>query len=160
LQGKILRLSPDGSIPEDNPFFAQTDGNSTLHPQDLAATPPLAAIIDSTTPLEVRVRSYLDVNCAAFHRLGGPARGNFDARFNVPLNGQNLLNGELVAGDLGIPGARVIVPGHPEKSVMLRRLSHNDFFRMPPVSVNEDAQPIVTPLEEWNEGMAKTARTK
>lgn len=132
----------------------------TLQPQDLAAIPPLAAITDSTAPLEVRVRSYLDVNCAACHRPGGPSRGNFDARFIVPLNEQNLLNGELVAGDLGIPGARVIVPGHPEKSVMLRRLSHNDFFRMPPVSVNEDAQPIVTPLKEWIEGMARTARTK
>ncbi|HYV30498.1 MAG TPA: PQQ-dependent sugar dehydrogenase, partial [Candidatus Binatia bacterium] len=26
LQGKILRLNPDGSIPEENPFFAQTTG--------------------------------------------------------------------------------------------------------------------------------------
>jgi len=23
LQGKLLRLNPDGSIPEDNPFYAQ-----------------------------------------------------------------------------------------------------------------------------------------
>src|SRR5262249_46161669 len=26
LQGKMLRLNPDGSIPEDNPFYAQTQG--------------------------------------------------------------------------------------------------------------------------------------
>ena len=26
LQGKILRINPDGSIPEDNPFFSQTTG--------------------------------------------------------------------------------------------------------------------------------------
>jgi glucose/arabinose dehydrogenase len=26
--GKVLRINPDGSIPEDNPFFAQTTGNN------------------------------------------------------------------------------------------------------------------------------------
>jgi hypothetical protein len=115
----------------------------------LAAVPKLAALDDQTAPPELRVRSYVDANCAACHRPGGPSRGNFDARATTPLSEQNLIDGELVAGDIGIPGARVIVPGHPEKSVMLQRLRRDDFVRMPPVNVNHEPQPVAPLLEAW-----------
>jgi len=114
-----------------------------------AALPKLAALDDVTASPELRVRSYLDVNCAACHHPGGPSRGNFDARFITPLAKQNVVDGLPAAGDLGLPGARVILPGHPEKSLMLQRLTRNDFFRMPPISVNNEPQPILPVLEEW-----------
>jgi hypothetical protein len=117
-------------------------------------------LTDTTASLELRVRSYLDVNCAACHRPGGPSRGNFDARFITPLAAQNLLNGELAAGDLGIPGSRVIVPGHPETSVLFQRLSRNDPFRMPPVALNDGPPPIVPTLKRWIEGMLDRTGTK
>lgn len=117
----------------------------------LAGLPRLAALNDPNAPAELRVRSYLDVNCASCHRPGGPSRGNFDARFITPLHAQNIINGELAAGDLEIGGAGVVVPGEPEKSVLLERLSRNNAFRMPPISVNEDPQPIVGTLREWIE---------
>lgn len=104
---------------------------------------------DDTAPPEVRLRSYLDVNCSACHRPGGPSRGNFDARFTTPLADQKIIHGELVAGDLGIPGAQIIVPGAPEKSVMLQRLLRDDAVRMPPVNVNHEPSPVVPLLEQW-----------
>jgi glucose/arabinose dehydrogenase/mono/diheme cytochrome c family protein len=115
----------------------------------LSDVPQLAALDDSTASLELRVRSYLDVNCAACHRPGGPSRGNFDARLTTPLSAQKLVNGELIAGDLAIPGARIIVPGHPEKSVLLQRLLRDDVVRMPPVNVNHEPQPVAPLVEEW-----------
>jgi glucose/arabinose dehydrogenase len=118
-------------------------------PPDLSTTPPLAALDDASAPLEMRVRSYLDVNCAICHRPGGPSRGSFDARFLTPLAKQNLLGGELLAGDLGIPGARVVVPGIPERSVLLQRLVRTDATRMPPVAVNALSSPVAPLLETW-----------
>jgi hypothetical protein len=48
-----------------------------------------ASLSDSSASREVRVRSYLDANCAHCHRPGGvPAL--FDARFSTPLSAQNL----------------------------------------------------------------------
>jgi hypothetical protein len=118
-------------------------------PPDPANTPRLAALDDASAPLELRVRSYLDVNCAACHRPGGPSRGSFDARFLTPLAQQNLLGGELLAGDLGIPGARVLVPGHPDRSILLQRLVRADATRMPPVAVNALPSPVAPLLETW-----------
>ncbi|MEQ2009387.1 MAG: hypothetical protein ABMA26_21605, partial [Limisphaerales bacterium] len=120
-----------------------------LRAGDFASLPRLAPLDDATAPLELRVRSYLDVNCSACHRPGGPSRGNYDARLATPLADQKLVHGELVAGDLGIAGARVIVPGSLEKSALYQRLNRNDFFRMPPVSVNDEAQPVLPVLAEW-----------
>ena len=118
----------------------------------------LVPLGDTGAPLEHRVRSYLDVNCSACHRPGGPSRGNFDARFITPLGDQELINGELVAGDLGIPGARVIVAGDPDKSILLQRVLRHDSFRMPPTAVNDDPQPIVGPLREWILSLGRSAR--
>src|SRR5205085_5361317 len=108
-----------------------------LREAQLAELPRLAAIGNTNASLELRVRSYLDANCAFCHRPGGPSRGVFDARFSTPLAQQGLINGELAGGDLGIAGARMVAPGEPAKSILYQRLKRTDFFRMPPVAVND-----------------------
>ncbi|MGB0582964.1 MAG: PQQ-dependent sugar dehydrogenase, partial [Limisphaerales bacterium] len=115
--------------------------------------PGLAAIDDETAPLAYRVRSYLDVNCATCHRPGGPSRGNFDTRFNTPLRQQGLIRGQPVVSDMGISGAQIVVPGQPDKSLLLQRMTHPDIFRMPPVALNPDPSPIVPLLRQWIEGL-------
>jgi len=111
--------------------------------------PRLVPLEDLSAPSELRVRSYLDVNCSACHRPGGFARSAFDARFTTPLSQQGLINGALIAGDLGIAGARVIVPGSPEKSVLYQRLRRNDFFRMPPDATTDEPSPLLPVLDQW-----------
>ena len=109
----------------------------------------LKTLEDPEATLEERARSYIDANCANCHRPGGPSRGFFDARFTTPLSEQNLVNGKLMAGDLGIPGAKVIVPGSPEKSILFQRMKRHDAFRMPPVAVNHHPSPALPIIEEW-----------
>jgi len=99
--------------------------------------------------LEDRVRSYLHGNCAVCHQPGGASRGLFDARITTPLAQAGIINGELAAGDLGISGAKVVVPGAPDKSIMVRRLKDTGFFRMPPVQYHNEPSPIVPLVEEW-----------
>jgi len=115
----------------------------------LESLPRLAGSGEETAPLELRVRSYLDVNCSTCHRPGGLSRGLFDARIATPLREQGLIDGPLIAGGLGIADARVIVPGNPAKSILLERARRTDFFRMPQVAVNDEPQPVVPLLEEW-----------
>ncbi len=120
---------------------------------DGKTAPRLAALDDATAPLELRVRSYLDTNCAACHRPGGPARGNFDARFATPLAASHLLDAALVAGDLGVAGAKLVVPGAPERSMLHLRLARTDALRMPPIALSAEPAPVLAPLAEWIRGL-------
>jgi hypothetical protein len=97
------------------------------------------------------IRSFLDVNCASCHRPGGAGRGLYDARATTPLAEQQLINGPLLSGELGVPGAKVIVPGHPEKSMLYLRLKKppGDPMRMPPGCSSPATPPIVPILETW-----------
>lgn len=110
---------------------------------------PAADWQNPETPLEARVRSYLHGNCAVCHQPGGASRGAFDARITTPLDEAGIINGPLAAGDLGIPGAKIVVPGEPDKSILYRRLKAADFFRMPPVQYHNEPSPILPVMEQW-----------
>ncbi|HEY4417080.1 MAG TPA: PQQ-dependent sugar dehydrogenase [Verrucomicrobiae bacterium] len=107
----------------------------------------LVNLTNTTAALELRVRSYLDANCAMCHRPGGVG-AFFDARFGTPLNKQNLINGP-VANLLGIPGAKVVAPGDPQKSILFHRLSLVGEGQMPPIARNIVDDPAVTLIGQW-----------
>jgi|GEM_PF-654637 len=119
---------------------------------DLQKLPELVALDAIEANLTARVRSYLDVNCSHCHQPGGLSRGQFDARITTRLEDQGLVNGPLIAGDMGIEDARLVKPGHPEASILLERLKRKDFFRMPPVVMHDVESPLIPVLEAWIEG--------
>ena len=109
----------------------------------------LVPVTDQTAPLEYRVRSYLDSNCAQCHRPGG-ARAEFDARLDTPLQLQKLIGGPLIGADLGVPGARVVTPGAPERSMIYLRMSRRqDVFNMPPLATNVVDADAVAAVAAW-----------
>lgn len=126
-----------------------------LAPAELAAFPRLVSLDDPAAPLESRVRSYFDVNCALCHRPGGLARGHLDLRHATPNLAARLSAADLFAGDLGLTGARLLTPGDPEKSILYQRILRTDPFRMPAIAVNDDAQPILGTLAEWIRSLAR-----
>lgn len=107
----------------------------------------LANITNAAAALELRARSYLDANCAMCHRPGAVG-AFFDARFDTPLRKQNLLNGP-VGNQLGIAGAKVVVPGDPSKSILLRRASLVGENQMPPLGRNVVDETAVSLLSKW-----------
>jgi uncharacterized repeat protein (TIGR03806 family) len=114
----------------------------------------LVAVGDGSAPLEHRVRSYLDANCAQCHRPGG-TRGLFDARFDTPLSRQNLLGGPLAAVDLAIPNTRLIVPGDPSRSALHARMRRRgDVYAMPPLATQAVDQSAVAVVGQWIAGLA------
>lgn len=128
--------------------------------RDLADTAPaqlprLAALTDESAPLEYRVRSYLDANCAQCHRPGG-VRAEFDARFEVPLSQQKLLTAQLLNADLGIAGPAVVVPGNRERSMLYQRMKRrHDVFNMPPLATNRVDEEALELVGRWIDGLAK-----
>jgi uncharacterized repeat protein (TIGR03806 family) len=107
----------------------------------------LVSITNTTAPLQLRVRSYLDSNCSQCHRPGG-AGAFFDARFDTPLKQQNLLNGP-VQNPLAIIAAKVIVPGDTNKSVLFRRISLTGQNQMPPLAKNVVDTNAIAGIGKW-----------
>ena len=109
--------------------------------------PKLANITNSAAALELRVRSYLDANCALCHRPGAVG-AFFDARFATPLKKQNLINGP-VGNQLGIAGAKVVVPGDTNKSILFHRVSIVGENQMPPLGRNVVDDKAVSAIGKW-----------
>jgi len=116
--------------------------------------PHLVNITNTADAPSVRVRSYLDANCSMCHQPGG-AGAFFDARFSTPLVKQNLINGP-VANQLGIAGAKVIVPGDTNKSILLHRISITGEGQMPPIARNLVDAKAVAIIAQWISSLRTT----
>ena len=105
-------------------------------------------------PLESRARAFLGTNCAACHNPSNDVNGaDFDARFATDWEATGLL-GESPDHDLGLDGAALVKPGDPVRSVLFRRLAHNDpGFRMPPVVTRDLPQVFMDLIHDWILGM-------
>ena len=55
--------------------------------------------------------------------------------------------------DLGIAGAKLVYPGNPEKSLLLKRISIRGKDQMPPVASNEVDLRAVSLIRQWIEGL-------
>jgi uncharacterized repeat protein (TIGR03806 family) len=94
--------------------------------------PRLATSNETGKSIEDRARSYLDANCAHCHRPSGTV-AMFDARYDTPLEKQNLIDGPVLI-DQGVDKARAIAPNDPWRSIVLMRLSSLEGMKMPPLA--------------------------
>lgn len=109
--------------------------------------PALAKASDKSQSLEWRVRSYFAANCMQCHQPGGGPPTNWDARPTVPTDAAQIINGMLnYIGD--DPANRFVVPGMPERSMALKRLTGEE-PRMPPLATNELDPEAIELLQEW-----------
>jgi uncharacterized repeat protein (TIGR03806 family) len=130
--------------------------NPAIDESAVASMDRLVPPEDDAAPLELRARSFLDVNCAYCHMPGG-VRANFDARIGTPLSTAGILNGAVVA-NLGVPGTQVATPGDPVRSAILRRVSSTEVLaKMPPIGRNEVDGAAVDVLTAWINSLAAPA---
>jgi uncharacterized repeat protein (TIGR03806 family) len=113
--------------------------------------PRLVSLTNTSVALEARVRSYLDANCSQCHRPGS-ATAFFDARFDVPLRKQNIINGP-VANLLGVTGARVVAPDGLDRSLLFHRISIVGEGQMPPLARNLVDTNAVAIIGKWILGL-------
>lgn len=118
-----------------------------LQETDLQSYPRLARADDPARSIEDRARSYLDANCAYCHRPGGTV-AYFDARYDTPLERQQLINGPVLINE-GIDKPHVISPNDVWRSVALLRISSIEGLKMPPLAHETIDQHGVDLLREW-----------
>jgi hypothetical protein len=94
-----------------------------------------------------RARSYLDANCAQCHRPGGTV-AYFDARYDTPLEKQELIDGPVLINQ-GIDKPRVISPHDIWRSIIYMRVNTVDDIKMPPIARETIDQKGVKLLQDW-----------
>ncbi len=136
-QNQIAALSGAGY------FTAPVSGTNTMV--------RYAAAADTTQSLEWRARSYLSVNCAQCHQPGGPALGNWDARYSTKTVNAGIVNGSL-NDNLGDANNRVVVPGDLPHSVLYQRINATPgtgTIHMPPIASNERDLVSIQLISDW-----------
>lgn len=129
---------------------------------DFTKSPRWARWDDTTASLEVRSRSYIASNCSGCHGNRGiitgatsPVTINYD--FNDMAPHMDLVAKKLM-GTFPVDSAGLIVPGHPERSVLLfRQKSRNtkdqDFsanaYAMPPLGSFEPDTNAIKVITAW-----------
>jgi len=118
-------------------------------PSPLDALPALVDPTDESAPLDARARAYLHANCSQCHLPGNAIPTSFDLRFDTPLAEAGLCDIPPRGDTLGLPDARLIAPGAPERSVLAVRLGGIDEYRMPPIAKNLSDTRGVALIERW-----------
>ncbi len=102
-----------------------------------------------TAPVEARARAYLHANCSMCHRPNSNGGGPMDLRFATALADTKACNVSPDDGDLGVAGARLLVPGDPTKSIASLRPHARDATRMPPLASSVVDTAGVGVIDAW-----------
>jgi len=118
-----------------------------LDDRQIARYPTLARADNVRRSLEDRARSFLDANCAQCHRPRGTV-ASFDARYQIPLDRQNLIDGPILINE-GLDHPHPIAPHDPWRSMIVRRTNTVDDTRMPPIARHTIDEKDVALLKQY-----------
>ncbi|MEP7243406.1 MAG: PQQ-dependent sugar dehydrogenase, partial [Gammaproteobacteria bacterium] len=113
---------------------------------------------NTTQPLGDRARAYLHTNCAQCHRPSGGTPVSLDLRYSTAIGSTNTCNTTPSSGDLGVSGAKVILPGDAARSVLYLRMSRRDANQMPPVGSHLVDTQGAALLQQWINGMGTSCQ--
>ena len=120
--------------------------------------PKLVDYHDKQASLDDRARSYLQSNCAHCHMRWGGGNAEFQLFTPLDLKETGTLNVKPGHGAFGIKDAVLLSPGHPERSLISRRMSLPGLGRMPHIGSNVIDQAGAKLIEEWIAGLKRIER--
>jgi uncharacterized repeat protein (TIGR03806 family) len=123
-------------------------------PSQSADDLPRLADIGDSAPAADRARAYLHSNCSHCHRPGGPGRSDADMRWFVPFANAGMCNISPESGDLGVAGARLVVPGDASRSMLPLRMRATDVTRMPALGTDIVHINGVGVIEDWIDSLS------
>jgi uncharacterized repeat protein (TIGR03806 family) len=121
-------------------------------PEEMAK---LADYHDESQPVEVRARAYLDANCSHCHRKWGGGNADFQLLATLPLAETGTINTRPGQGQFDLDDPRILVPGHPERSLLLHRMKILGLGRMPHIASGVVDEEAVELIGEWIAEMKK-----
>jgi mono/diheme cytochrome c family protein len=104
---------------------------------------------DVKEELTKRAKSWLHANCSSCHVEAGGGNAQMELEFNTPLDKMKIVDVKPVHSTCGLEDARLIAPGAPERSVLLKRISMRGKDQMPPLSTHRVDEAGVALIREW-----------
>lgn len=111
--------------------------------------PKLVNPYDPREALDARAASYLHANCAHCHVSAGGGNALIDLDFVTPTNKRKLVDEQPQHDTFGIAGAKLVVPGHPEQSILYQRMARRGRGQMPPLATAHTDRAALEMLHEW-----------
>ena len=127
-------------------------GMFTVSPGGPGALPALPTLAGADTAA-ARSRAYLHANCAFCHQPGGGGLGGLDLRYTTAFADTNLCDVAPQNGNLGVPGARNLLPGDPASSVLWLRMTTTGDNRMPPLGTVDVHTAATDAVRDWIQGV-------
>ena len=141
-------------------LHAQQPGQRESKPGTLLPLPPdklkrYADPYDKSQDLTLRARAWLQVNCASCHVEAGGGNAQMNLEFATALEKMKVVGEKPMHTTFDLADARLIAPGHPERSVMLHRIGLRGTGQMPPLSTNRVDVAGVELMREWCKALGK-----
>jgi hypothetical protein len=118
-------------------------------PAKPSALPKLVNYEDEKLDINERARSYLHANCAHCHMKWGGGNAEFQLLATLDLKDTGTVNTRAGQGTFNIADARILVPGHPEQSIIYDRMSKLGLGRMPHVASTVVDEKGVKLIHDW-----------
>lgn len=109
----------------------------------------LADPYDAKADLNARARSYLQANCAHCHVEAGGGNSLMDLEFQTKPAQMKIFDVRPQHHTFDIADAKLVAPGHPERSVLLHRIAHLEAGHMPPLATSMVDREAVEFMREW-----------
>jgi len=114
-----------------------------------AKLPRMPDPFDKSQPLEARARAYLHANCWHCHVENGGGNADMELNFLKKPAETKIYDVKPRHITFGLNDPRLIAPGDPDRSVILRRLAIRGKHQMPPVASFERDEAGLKLLTEW-----------
>lgn len=131
--------------PERKPWEPQ----AAYTPRSVETLPRLVDPYDASADLDTRGRSYLHVNCAHCHRFNGGGSAHIHIPFDTPLEKTQAIGVRPTQGTFAIPGAQIVAPGDPYRSVLYYRLAKTGPGHMPAIGARMIDRRGVQLIHDW-----------
>jgi uncharacterized repeat protein (TIGR03806 family) len=119
-------------------------------PKDLEK---LADYRDPEASLDARARAYLHANCSHCHRKWGGGNAEFQLLHSLPVADLGIVNVKPGQGAFDLNDPRILVPGHPERSMLYHRMTRTGLGRMPHIASNVVDTEGVKLIGDWIRAM-------
>lgn len=144
---------------EEHGYYQRVDKDQKpLQPLEHAALeklPQLARRGDDSASPSALARSYLHVQCSHCHRFNGGGAGSFELLLTLSDTDTKLIDEPARQGTLDIPGARLVVPGIPEQSILYVRMAKFGRGRMPHLGAEFVDEEALGWIDNWIRGLSE-----
>jgi hypothetical protein len=146
--------------PEINQELAATETRgqrehkaSALLSQPAEYYPKLVDPYDAKSDLTARVKAYLHSNCAICHVDAGGGNAQMALGWLTPLDKMKLVDAPPVHHKFGLAEPKLVAPGDPDGSILLKRISMRGSGQMPQLATSVVDHQAVELLRMWIAGL-------